>query len=100
MQTLPRGLKTLAAVAVTVGLALSVAQRWLIWRALVDASPNRRHAALYSWHLGMLRTDYYPETGQHLLPAIRTLSGAGALFLLCIAAILLRWTRRAGSSTR
>jgi hypothetical protein len=68
VQAFPRGLKPLAAAAISLGFAISVAQRWLIRRALADASPDRHHAALYLWHLGMLRADYYPVRGQHLFP--------------------------------
>ena len=98
MQSFPRGLKPLAASAISIGIALSVIQRWLMWRALADASPGQRRAVLYSWHLGMLRTAYYPATGQSLVPWIRTVSLVGALLLLLVAVVFARWALR--STTR
>jgi hypothetical protein len=65
-----------------------------MWRALTDASPGQRRAALYSWHIGMLRSGYYPASGQHLLPWIRALSLAGLLLLLILAVVFMRWGRR------
>ena len=82
--------RTVLVVLVAASIVAGVIQGFVIRRALRDATGLRRFAG-WGWDTRMLRRSFYPESGQHLYPAIVRLYAVSIGALLIMFLLLLRW---------
>jgi|tagenome__1003787_1003787.scaffolds.fasta_scaffold18378266_1 hypothetical protein len=81
---------TVLAVLLAASIVAGVIQGFIIRRALRDASGLRRFAG-WAWDIRMLRRSFYPESGQHLYPAVVQLYVVSMGTMLVVFVLLLRW---------
>jgi hypothetical protein len=82
--------RTVLAVLFAASIAAGVIQGFVIRRALRGAA-ELRHFAGWGWDIRMLRRSFYPESGQHLYPAILQLYVVSMGAMLIVFLLLLRW---------
>ena len=82
--------RTVLAVLVAASIVAGAIQGFVIRRALRDASGLRRFAG-WGWDIRMLQRSFYPESGQHLYPAIVQLYVVSMGALLVVFLLLARW---------